>query len=54
MRTKQPDVLQALLEDALGQSHVHADVGLVDELRHGHVARDAHDLIRLMLRQVPG
>src|SRR3989442_8662758 len=42
------------LENALRHLHVDADDRSVDELRDGDVARDAHELIRLMLRQLLG
>src|SRR5580765_3588689 len=41
------------LEDALGQTHVHAVVRLVHELRDRDVAGDADQLIRLVLVHVP-
>src|SRR5882762_816262 len=41
-----------LLENALRQPHVDAEVRFVDELRDRNVAGNADDLIRLVLRQL--
>src|SRR4051812_42182596 len=40
-------------EQALRQAHVDAEVRLVHELRHRHVAGDAHELIGLVLGHLP-
>ena len=39
-------------EDALRQLDVHAEIGLVHQLRDRDIARDAHQLIGLMAREL--
>src|SRR6185503_3474062 len=44
--------LRSFLEDALRQPHVYAVIRLVDQLCHRDISSDAHQLIRLMLREM--